>query len=325
MRTNLGIIDAAYYLPGEARDVTQWGIEKKVPKDRIDALLKNGCRYFYENSNLSDFELVSESILRLWKKLPAFIQVEDIGIIVHARTQGFSIPAPPESLLTKIKNRFEFKPKIDFSVSQLACASVFKAVELSMNYLQKTSSQPYALILTSDRVFGDADHRLRQDGGIQSDGAAALLLGRDSLKCWLDMPLFYYFSRLHGGPEIPGNSQIIAQTCWRHSRDLIKKCLEQSSLEPETIPQILPINADLSLWKLIVKSLSFTPENLFSDNIRRRGHACSNDFIINLVDQGFTQLAQGKPILSFGQSNLGIQGCLLSYPKEVIEEDINEN
>ncbi|NRA64248.1 MAG: hypothetical protein HRU19_07160 [Pseudobacteriovorax sp.] len=315
MKKPIGIIDAEYFLPGDAIDISTWGRVHGVEQKRIEALKRNGCRYFYDGTDYSDSSLVNESVARLWKKLPKSIKVEEIGLIVHARTQVFSIPAPPISILQNLKNTFQFQPDFDMSICQLACASVYKAMEIGIRYLENPDARPYVLVVTSDRVFGSASHRIRQSGGIQSDGAAAVLLGRKFLKSILVAPKFYFDSRLHRGPLYEDNSKLIAQTCWRDSANLIKEYLDlHPSIDKERL-KVLPINADLTLWKIILKTLKMPESQLFSENIYRRGHACSNDFIINLSDIGLANLEKGNPVLSFGQSNLGVQGCLVNLPK----------
>ncbi|SMF37455.1 hypothetical protein [Pseudobacteriovorax antillogorgiicola] len=311
MLSRIGIVDGAYCLPGSAQDIKKWGPKVGVSQDRVKRLISNGCKHFHISSDESDSDLVVRAIESLWDKLPFVIDTKDISFIIHARTQPFSIPAPPESLLSHVKRRFGFDPLLDLSLSQLACASVMKAIEISLSMLTSNPEASYALVLTSDRVFGEAEYRLRQDGGIQSDGGGALLLGRKNVKAWIAPPMFRYRSKLHLGPLAPGNAQIIAQTCWKDSRDLILQSIDTYQLGPT---DILPINADLSLWQLIIKSLAWNTDRLFAGNIKRRGHACSNDFIINMVDYGFERITENCPILSFGQSNLGTQACMISYP-----------
>lgn len=298
----IGIASAAAFLPGAAIEIDQWAVEQKVPLKDIDNLKKNGCRLFYAANGESDVDLIENALENL--DAPPNWQAK-VGYLIHAHTQPFSIPAPPGSVLTTLCHRWNLRPSLAYSISHLACASVISAVDSAVKCLQNDRSNKTALIVTSDRVFGGAPYRLRGASCIQSDGASAILIGRDDLKCILGHFSFKSYTQLHEGPSTPILAAMMGHFLGRHTVGHLEAHVAESNIPLTAIDEILPTNADMEAWEEASAALNLSRNQIFYDNIGLKGHACCADLAMNLADRGFTQLQLGRKLLAVGTSNIG--------------------
>jgi hypothetical protein len=278
----------------------------------VEELLANGCRYFYEGPEHSDAELISGAIDQLVARQGD--RIAQIRYLVHSHTQAFSMPAPPSSVLTELVQRYRLSPKLCFSVEHLACAGVVVAIERAARLLAADSEARYALVVTSDRVFGNHKHRIRQNAGIQSDGGSAILLSKEEMRCRLGAISYKNFGELHEGPSNPRTISLIGRYTWLHTKLAFEENSRATGIPLPEYGQLMPVNADRYYWVQIANALNLPESAFFLDNIRERGHACTNDFAVNLVDRGFSLLDQGKPISSCGQSNVGAYAVLTMLP-----------
>jgi 3-oxoacyl-[acyl-carrier-protein] synthase III len=303
-----GIIDAAYYLPGAPVDLCAWALHEGVRPDRVARLLDNGCRYFHVADGESDADLVTRAIERLQAGGRADPGAADF--VLHARSQAFSAPPAPESILATVCARFGMRPRLALAVEQLACGGVINAVDLALRLLAADPSARTALVITSDRVFGPAKYRLRQDAGIQSDGGSAILLGREGWRARIDAVHVRNHDQMYEGPGTPERAARVSMLAWSQTRRMVADDIERSGFGVDGFAAFLPTNADGPYWRKIAPMLGISDEQLFLENMRQRGHSCCSDLAINLVDEGFAKLANG-PVLAFSQSNVGAYGSMI--------------
>ncbi|WP_224360668.1 hypothetical protein [Hyalangium versicolor] len=308
----VGIADAAYNLPGPAVDIVEWAASQKVSPQLVEELLAHGCRYFYEGSEHSDAELIFGAIDTLVARHGALLS--EVRYLVHAHTQAFSMPPPPSSLLTEILQRYDLAPQLCFSIEHIGCAGVVAAVDRAARLLAEDGDARYALVVTSDRVFGNAKHRIRQNAGLQSDGATAILLSKENMRCRLASISYKNFAGLHEGPSDPKTISMIARYTWLHTKLLFAEHSQATGIPLRQYGQLMPINADRHYWVQIAHALDLPESAFFLENIRMRGHACSADFAVNLVDRGFALLDQGQAVASCGQSNVGAYTVVTLLP-----------
>jgi len=311
-QTPVGIRDAAYYLPGPAIDLRTWAVEQDVPPHHVTQLEENGCRYFHEGPDHADADLIASAIDRMLARDAAWLP--DVRYLIHTHTQNFSMPAPPSSILSDLVARYRLHPALCFSIGHMACAGAINAIAWAERLLHEDAAARYALVVTSDRVFGDARHRLRLPGTIQSDGASAILVAKEGVRCILGRIDIFSAPDLHAGPSTRANKVAIARQTWIHTKQLLLAHSEQAGMQLSDYPQILPVNADRHYWTQIAAGLKLPASHFFFDNIPLRGHACCADLAVNLVDRGFALLDQGQPVLLCGQSNIGAHAAMTLLP-----------
>jgi 3-oxoacyl-[acyl-carrier-protein] synthase III len=308
----VGIADAAYHLPGPALEVRRWAAEHNAEPHLAEELVAHGCSHFHASSDDSDEALIAACIDQILARRGGWLP--QVRYLVHAHTQNFSAPPAPASLLNTLCARYGMQPTLSFSVGQVACSAVINALAWAARLLAADPDAEHALVVTSDRVFGGPRYRLRAPATIQSDGASAILLGRDDVQCLLGRCDLFYAPEMHEGPSTPANVTRIARLTWLHTKQMLQRHSEATGVVLADYAQILPVNADRYYWAQIARGLRLPESHFYLDNIARRGHACCADFAVNLVDHGFGLLGAGRDVLMCGQSNLGAHAALTLHP-----------
>ena len=307
----IGICAAAYSLPGDPIDFVPWAHGEDVAPRLIDSLLSHGFRYFHAAPVCSDADFIASAIDKL-DAPPGWTR--GVRYLVHAHTEAFSMPAPPVSILAELSKRYGFEPTMAFSVTHLACASVISALDCAAQLLARDPDAEYALVVTSDRVFGDAKYRIWAQNCLQSDGASAMLLSREGLRCRLGLASFKHFTQLHAGPSTPALAFMVARDLRHHLTVLLREHEAAAAVPLSDYDQILPFNSDRGDWMRAATALGLAEGTVYLDNVTARAHACCADFAVNLVDRGFERLAAGGVQLVFAHSNVGAYAALTLWP-----------
>jgi hypothetical protein len=318
---DFGLVDAGIALPGAPRDIVEYARAEGLDEDRVQTLLAHKLRWFHMDEDSSDAELIAAAIEDLCARLQDRTWMSRVTQLIYAHTQAFSMPPPPESLLSDLLGRYEdLRPSLSFSVEHAACASAIMALEWAARLLHEDGApDALALVVTSDRVFGNAAHRIRQDGGVQSDGASALLVGSRALRCRLGGITISTHNALHEGPSSAANEAAIARTSWLQTRQMLRDHGKLTSLDLADAAAILPINADWHYWVKLAGALHIPPDRVYVDGITQRGHACCADLAVNLVDRGFALMDAGGWVVFCGQSNLGAHAALTLLPPSPLQ------
>lgn len=311
--TEVGIVGATQYLPGQPQDISRWSSGEGLGLALVDTLTANGCRQFHiAGPDEDDLSIVLAAYTEL--KRNEIFDPSAIAIVAHAHTQAYSVPPAPHSIVADFVNAEGLKAALSFSVSHLACASVINAIWLVAQYLSTQSSDALGLVLTSDRVFGGGEYRVRQDAGIMSDGGSAILIGRRNLKTRIARIGLGNYSVHHAGPISPAACAAIGKTAWYQTRDTLNLTLDEEKIQWNAVGTILPINADRDYWRMVERSNGLNIGTVFDRNIGDKGHACTADFAINLLDRGLEVINDGKAVLACGQSNVGAHAVALMVP-----------
>jgi len=313
---DFGIVEAGIHLPGAPRDIVEYAKEEGVDEARVQSLLAAKVRWFHMDENQSDSKMICAAIEDLCTRMGGRGWLTRVTHLIYAHSQAFSMPAPPESVFSALLGRYDtLRPALSFSVEHAACASSVMALELAARLLHQDGAvDALALVVTSDRVFGNASHRIRQDGGVQSDGASALLVGTRGLRCCFGGITISTYDKLHEGPSTPENAATIARTTWLHTRQMLGEHRQHTGLDVADAAAILPINADYPYWLKIARALRIPPELIYADGITQRGHACSADLAVNLIDHGFALVDEDRWVVFCAQSNLGTIAALSLLP-----------
>ncbi|WP_186084877.1 3-oxoacyl-ACP synthase [Burkholderia gladioli] len=175
----IGIDAAAYELPGARVEIEAWAAEHGYPAERAAAIARAGSRYFHVASDTSETELAIAAVQRLLDTSRS--SAKQIGAIVHVHTQPFSVPPAPRSLPHEVAAHCGIAPLWMGSIAPLASASIATGIEAVRALMRRHAQLDAALVVSSDRAYGE-DTRMRQDRGVQCDGAAAMLLVRNSTR-----------------------------------------------------------------------------------------------------------------------------------------------
>jgi hypothetical protein len=314
----VGIDAADYELPGAPIDVLDWAKQYPDHREQVDRIVASGSRYFHSAADIGEVELAIRAVARLVDARR--FSAPDIGAVVHAHTQPYSVPAAPRSLPLEVARAFGIRPRWVGSIAQLKCVSLAAGFE-TLRALMAASPQLNAgLIVSVDRVYGER-YRLRQLGGIQSDGAACLLVTRNSTRSRIGgVAIRNYVPRWYPGSDIaPHIVHEMAFKEWIYTRWIMLQAAESSGVAMSDYGQISPNNMDLPDWRALCHAMHIPEQRLFIDNTLRRGHVCCSNFAINLADAGFAAIDGGMHVMTVMQSNMGAFGAVTLHPASAPE------
>ncbi|WP_394843524.1 hypothetical protein LZC95_41560 [Pendulispora brunnea] len=309
----LGVDAAEYELPGDPVDVLAWAREHAAPEKQVDAIVASGSRYFHVAPDVGEVELALRAVGKLIdakRFAPA-----DIGAVIHVHTQPYSAPPAPRSLPLEVASAFGIRPMWAASISQLKCVSTTAGLE-ALDALMAAYPQLNAgLIVSVDRVYGEK-YRLRQMGGIQCDGAACLLVTRNSTRNRIGGVAIRNFApKWYRGPDAVAQvEQEIISYEYLYASKVISQAVKASGVPLADYGCLLPHNSDVRGWSSLCRAMGIDREKLFLENIFRRAHACCSDFAINMVDAGFDALDRGQHVLAAMLSNMGAFGAVTVHP-----------
>ncbi|PMS38409.1 3-oxoacyl-[acyl-carrier-protein] synthase III [Trinickia symbiotica] len=308
----LGIDAAAYELPGQPIDIEAWATRHAYRRERVEAIVESGCRYFHVAPEIGEVELATRAVGRLIDE--AGLAPSEVDLLVHVHTQQFSVPAAPRSLPHEVAKAHRMRPLWSASVAQLNCVSIAAGIRAVDALFSAYAQANAALIVSVDRVYGE-DYRLRQMSGIQCDGAACLLITRDSARNRIGEVAIRNYAEWHPGSDAVASieREMIAME-WQYTREIMSAASDMSGVPVDGFAKILPHNADLRGWRSLCRAMNISAERLFEDNIFRRGHACCSDFAINLADAGFAALDAGRHVMGVMQSNTGAFAAVTLHP-----------
>ncbi|POZ62803.1 3-oxoacyl-ACP synthase [Chromobacterium alticapitis] len=315
----IGIEAAAYHFPGELQDIEACAAQHNWPDARVQAILRSGCRHFHAAPDIGETELAERALARLFDETG--LRPDEVGALIHVHTQLFSVPAAPRSLPLELVSRFGLRPVWAGSINQLNCSSNAAAIQLVQALMASHPQLRRAVIVSVDRVYGER-FRLRQMSGVQSDGAACLLVARESRRNRIGALALRNYGKWHQGSDT--NAAVEREMInleWHYTRKVMQQAVADSGVALADYGCVLPHNSDHKGWISICKAMGIPLDILRADNILQKGHACCSDLAVNLADIGLAQVDAGRHLISVTQSNSGAFSALTLHP--VARHDAN--
>jgi len=307
-----GIEAAAYELPGAPIDIADWAVRHNYPRARVEAIVRNGSRCFHAAPGIGEVELAIRAVGRLLAQ--SRVAACDIAFVILAHSQQFSVPAAPRSLPLEVAAAHGLRPRWAGSVAQLNCVSIAAGLRTAQALMRAHAQAGAALVLSVDRVYGEA-YRLRQESGIQSDGAACLLVTRGTPGNRLGAIAIQNRAAWHVGSDADKAVEDQMGTLeWPLTRSAMEAASAASGIALARFGLILPRNGDLPQWTALCRAMGMPDGRLYTENMARRGHACCSDFTINLADAGLAAVAAGQHVMGVMQSNTGAFGAVTLHP-----------
>ncbi|HEV3105344.1 MAG TPA: 3-oxoacyl-ACP synthase [Trinickia sp.] len=320
-RWSIGIDAAAYELPGRPLDIEACAQRHGWPRERVEAIVASGCRYFHAAPEIGEVELATRAVGRLMDE--AALAPSDIDLLIHVHTQQFSVPAAPRSLPAEVAHAHGIRTQWAASIGQLGCVGIAGGMRVADALLNAYGEANAALVVSVDRVYGE-HYRLRERSGVQSDGAACVLVTRGSTRNRIGHVAIANHAAWHPGSDaVAGVARQMIAMEWQHTRDIIRAACAGSGTPLERFGRVLPNNTDLRGWHSLARAMGVPRARLFEDNVFKRGHACCSDFAINLADAGLAAVDAGAHVIGVMQSNTGAFGAITLHPLSGETDDAN--
>jgi 3-oxoacyl-[acyl-carrier-protein] synthase III len=320
-RLAIGIEAAAYELPGSPLDIEACAERNGWPRDRVEAIVASGCRYFHAAPDIGEVELATRAVGRLMDE--AALAPSEVDLLIHVHTQQFSVPAAPRSLPAEVAQAHGIHATWAASIGQLGCVGIAGGVRAADALFEAYEQADTALVVSVDRVYGE-QFRLRERSGLQSDGAACVLVTRECTRNRVGHVAISNHAAWHSGSKgaIGVERQMIAME-WQYTREIIRAACEGSGTPLERFGRVLLNNADLRGWHSLARAMGVPRARLFEDNIFQHGHVCCSDFAINLADVGLAAVDAGMHVIGVMQSYTGACGAITLHPFSGDTDDAN--
>jgi 3-oxoacyl-[acyl-carrier-protein] synthase-3 len=272
----------SYYLPPNPITVDSYGESMGFsPEKRARYKDVHGLDVIHISRGQTPFELAvqaARSVLEKSKMPPESIDT----VIVHHTF--FALSFEPRTLVGQLQHALGLSRAIGFSISGQACASVIAAMITARNTIQAGSAKT-VLVVSTDSFLGSQLAREIDDTTLQGEGASAVIIeagsGRNELRHVCN---FVNGSSFRGMAADRKEKERFRLSYFLGCVRIIRETLSRAQLSLDEVKLVVPHNVNRSSWTFILPNLRCGTEKLFTKNIRRRGHVCSSDLIINLSD-----------------------------------------
>jgi 3-oxoacyl-[acyl-carrier-protein] synthase-3 len=221
----------------------------------------------------------------------ASIQPQQIKWLIHAHTATHVCPFG-QSAVRSLKQKLGLDHAIAFGTGMTKCAAIFTAFEIANELLKSLAQDKYILLVTGDVAFTEVLQYI-PGSTITTDGAAAILLAKDSINHqYLSSVNITYGEFAAGVWGEKANLQKFEKHYSQYLSAVILAAIAKANLSLEQIKLILPHNVNTLSWLKVIKELSLPRDTIFLDNIPRTAHCFGSDPFINLRDALMRNLIQ---------------------------------
>ncbi len=277
-----GISAIAYVLPGASVPLEELAARGKLATP-VDVLRDFGFEYVHVSTVPAD-ELALQALQRLLSEYD--LDPESIDALFFAGAipqshwiatggtlQDFSYP------VARLQYECGLTHATTMAIGQAGCTGLMAAIEVATAYLHSNPAARRAVCVSADVLPDGAAREIIIN--VISDGACAVMVERDSPRNRIlgtrRVSKGYYWDATER------NNEIIA-AYFPTARNIIRDLLASLRLTAEDISVVIPHNVSRRSWNILLPLIGLAPDQLFADNIGRKGHVIAADNYINLKD-----------------------------------------
>jgi 3-oxoacyl-[acyl-carrier-protein] synthase III len=164
-------------------------------------------------------------------------------------------------------------------ISQSGCIGFTNSVKLAFDFLRANHTANRVLCVGADVLPPRANREILYN--VISDGACALLVERGSprnkILAHRSVTKGYYWDCISSQNEMMA-------AYFPTAKNLIAEVLQQGECNPDQVRLLIPHNVSLRSWEILLDLIGLRKEQLFYQNIARKGHVIAADNWINLKD-----------------------------------------
>lgn len=220
------------------------------------------------------FNLLKEPVTKILPK----IDLSQIKYILYAHTIQ-NVTPHTINVIEQIKEEFNLRHAISFSVTQHNCASALTAIEIASYLLQKEGDN--ILLLTGEKAFTPSAQVI-PNTSFMGEGSSASILTRNSPKNKLlsleRTILGKYYSGIYQNSELLKEFE---QTYVKTLCNTLRRALKTAKVKLEDLKIIIPHNVNKTSWLRVADYLQINKEKVYLNNISQIGHCFSSDSFIN--------------------------------------------
>lgn len=315
----IGIAAISYLVPDLTKDLDELFREGKLTSSP-DVLREFGfrdCRI----SSASSTELASLVVKELLAS--AEIPPERIDLLVHATALPTSslVMAPRDwsfagsdtvhldlfkYSVTKLQDDLGLFNARTIGVAELSCVALLNAVWLAQAVMEQEGLET-AICVNADVFPPFAKREVLYN--VISDSACAVLLergvNRNRLIAYRQMTKGFYW-------DCEGRQNELIASYFPTAKRLILNTLGYARLALSDLSLIVPHNVSVRSWEILSRLLGVPRENIYLNNIEKKGHSIAADNFINLKDALDERRVQpGDTVLLFSFGLGAHWGCAL--------------
>jgi 3-oxoacyl-[acyl-carrier-protein] synthase-3 len=297
-QVRIGISAIEYVLPPDALSLEELARDKLLCSSP-EQLRRLGFERCYV-SNLPAEALASQAAKTLLER--EAVDREDVDLLIYAGALASSHQVSEKQFLGSFNYpaaKMQFELGLlhagAIGISQSGCLGFTNAVKVAIDFLRANQSRNRVLCVGADVLPAGANREILYN--VISDGACALLVERDSPRNKVlahgSVTKGYYWD------SISSKNEIMA-AYFPTAKNVIADVLKQAGCTRDQVELVIPHNVSLLSWEILLDLIGLEKEQLFYQNIRRKGHVIAGDNWINLKDAvDEKRLQPGDRFLSF--------------------------
>jgi 3-oxoacyl-[acyl-carrier-protein] synthase III len=202
---------------------------------------------------------------------------------------GFNYPA------AKIQYELGLTQANVAGISQAGCTGLNYAIKFASDFLHANDNANRILCVSADVLPKGSKREIFYN--VISDGACALLVERrpkrNHIIAQRSITKGYYWDCISRKNEIMA-------AYFSTAKNLVQELLRSAQCDPKDLRMVLPHNVSLRSWEILLDLIGVRKDQLFSENIPKKGHVIGADNWINLKDaMASGALNPGDKLLAF--------------------------
>jgi len=280
--TPTGIAALSYVLPGAPVPLETLAAQHKL-ETPVGVLRDFGFEHLHVSDVPAD-ELALQALQRLLSEHA--IDPESIDALFFAgaipqshriatggRLQDFSYP------VARLQYECGLTNATTLAIGQAGCTGLMAAIDVAAAHLHANPAARRVICVSADVLPSDVPREIIVN--VISDGACAVLVERNARRNRIlgtrRVSKGYYWDATER------NNEIVA-AYFPTARNVIRDLLASLALAPGDISLVFPHNVSRRSWNILLPLLGLRPDQLFAENIGRKGHVIAADNFINLKD-----------------------------------------
>jgi 3-oxoacyl-[acyl-carrier-protein] synthase-3 len=295
---HIGISAIEYALPPESLSLQELARDKRLSSSP-EQLQRLGFDRCYVSSVPAEALALQACTALLEREA---IDPEDVDLLVYSGAIASSHHILNQDFLSNFNYpaaKLQFELGLlragAIGISQSGCMGFTNAVKFATDFLRANEAANHVLCVGADVLPQDAHREILYN--VISDGGCALLVKRNCPRNRVlahgSVTKGYYWDCISSRNEVMA-------AYFPTAKNLIQKVLRESECHPDQVRLLIPHNVSLRSWEILLDLIGIRKEQLFHQNIARKGHVIVADNWINLkdaVEEG--RLRPGDKFLSF--------------------------
>jgi len=277
-----GIVAIEYVLPPDSFSLKELADAELLasPPGQLQDFGFNRCYISYEPAD----ELALRAAAALIKN--ADVEPDSIDLLLYTSAlsqnheiatedslSGFNYPA------AKIQYELGLTRANVAGISQAGCTGLNYAIKFAADILQANDNANRILCVSADVLPKGSKREIFYN--VISDGACALLVERrperNQIIAQRSITKGYYWDCISRKNEIMA-------AYFPTAKNLFQELLRAVKCDPTDLRMVLPHNVSLRSWEILLDLIGVRKDQLFAENIPKKGHVIGADNWINLKD-----------------------------------------